>query len=88
VLPRQQGRQGHVRRRRRLDPGVGQVIQKYKLRDKGVKGGGYDLLPKTLELLQADQIDFTIDQQPTSRASTRAAAVPDEDLRDAHRPAE
>jgi simple sugar transport system substrate-binding protein len=43
---------------------VGQVIQKYKLRDKGVKGGGYDTLPKTLELLQADQLDFTIDQQP------------------------
>ena len=43
---------------------VGQVIQKYKLRDKGMKGGGYDTLPKTLELLQADQLDFTIDQQP------------------------
>ena len=43
---------------------VAQVIEKYKLRDKGVKGGGYDTLPKTLELLQADQLDFTIDQQP------------------------
>jgi simple sugar transport system substrate-binding protein len=43
---------------------TGQVIQKYKLRDKGVKGGGYDTLPKTLELLKADQLDFTIDQQP------------------------
>ena len=43
---------------------VAQVIQKYKLRDQGVKGGGYDTLPKTLELLQDDQIDFTIDQQP------------------------
>jgi simple sugar transport system substrate-binding protein len=43
---------------------VGQVIEKYKLRDKGMKGGGYDTLPKTLELLQADQLDFTIDQQP------------------------
>jgi simple sugar transport system substrate-binding protein len=43
---------------------VGQVIEKYKLRDQGVKGGGYDTLPKTLELLQADQLDFTIDQQP------------------------
>jgi simple sugar transport system substrate-binding protein len=42
---------------------VGQVIQKYKLRDEGVKGGGYDTLPKTLELLQADQLDFSIDQQ-------------------------
>jgi simple sugar transport system substrate-binding protein len=43
---------------------VGQVVQKYKLRDKGVKAGGYDTLPKTLELLQADHLDFTIDQQP------------------------
>jgi simple sugar transport system substrate-binding protein len=42
---------------------VGQVMEKYKLRDKGVKAGGYDTLPKTLELLQADQLDFTIDQQ-------------------------
>jgi simple sugar transport system substrate-binding protein len=43
---------------------VAQVIQKYKLRDEGVSGGGYDLLQPTMELLQADQIDFTIDQQP------------------------
>ena len=42
---------------------VGQVIEKYKLRDKGVKGGGFDTLEKTLELLKADQLDFTIDQQ-------------------------
>jgi simple sugar transport system substrate-binding protein len=42
---------------------VGQVVQKYKLRDKGVKAGGYDTLEKTLELLKADQLDFTIDQQ-------------------------
>jgi simple sugar transport system substrate-binding protein len=42
---------------------VAQTIQKYKAREKGMKGGGYDLLPKTLELLKADQIDFTIDQQ-------------------------
>jgi simple sugar transport system substrate-binding protein len=44
--------------------GVAQVIKKYKLRDKGVKGGGYDLLEPTIQLLQAGQIDFTIDQQP------------------------
>jgi simple sugar transport system substrate-binding protein len=43
---------------------VGQVIEKYKLREQDVKGGGYDTLPKTLELLEADQLDFTIDQQP------------------------
>jgi simple sugar transport system substrate-binding protein len=44
--------------------GVAQVIQKYKLRDQGVKGGGYDLLDPTMKLLEAGQIDFTIDQQP------------------------
>ena len=44
--------------------GVAQVIEKYGLREQGVKGGGYDLLPKTVELLEQDQIDFTIDQQP------------------------
>jgi simple sugar transport system substrate-binding protein len=43
---------------------VAQVIKKYNLRDQGVKGGGYDLLEPTIELLAADQIDFTIDQQP------------------------
>ena len=42
---------------------VGQVMEKYKLRDQDVKAGGYDTLPKTLELLKADQLDFTIDQQ-------------------------
>ena len=44
--------------------GLAQTIQKQKLRDKGVKGGGYDLTPVTQKLLAADQIDFTIDQQP------------------------
>jgi simple sugar transport system substrate-binding protein len=44
--------------------GLAQTIQKHSLRDKGVKGGGYDLTPITQKLLAADQIDFTIDQQP------------------------
>src|SRR5919198_39959 len=44
--------------------GVAQVIKKYNLRGKGVKGGGYDLLPTITKLLAAGQIDFTIDQQP------------------------
>jgi simple sugar transport system substrate-binding protein len=43
--------------------GVGQVIQKYKLQGK-VKGGGYDLLPGTLKLIQNGSLQFTIDQQP------------------------
>jgi simple sugar transport system substrate-binding protein len=44
--------------------GVAQTIQKNNLRNKGVKGGGYDLLPAIQQLLAAGQIDFTIDQQP------------------------
>jgi simple sugar transport system substrate-binding protein len=44
--------------------GLAQVIQKHNLRNKGVKGGGYDLTPSTQKLLADDQIDFTIDQQP------------------------
>ncbi len=42
---------------------VGQVIQKYKLQGK-VRGGGYDLLPGTLRLIQSGALQFTIDQQP------------------------
>jgi simple sugar transport system substrate-binding protein len=44
--------------------GLAQTIQKQKLRGKDVKGGGYDLTPVTQKLLAADEIDFTIDQQP------------------------
>jgi simple sugar transport system substrate-binding protein len=43
--------------------GVGQVIQKHSLQGK-VKGGGYDLLPGTLDLINKGFLDFTIDQQP------------------------
>jgi simple sugar transport system substrate-binding protein len=43
---------------------LAQTIQKHNLRSKGVKGGGYDLTPITQKLVAADQIDFTIDQQP------------------------
>jgi len=43
---------------------IAQVMQKHNLRSKGIKGGGYDLTPVTQKLLAADEIDFTIDQQP------------------------
>jgi simple sugar transport system substrate-binding protein len=43
---------------------VGQTVAKYQLRKKGVKAGGYDLTPTTLKLISANQLDFTIDQQP------------------------
>ncbi|MGH7156340.1 MAG: sugar ABC transporter substrate-binding protein [Acetobacteraceae bacterium] len=43
--------------------GVGEVMQQFNLPTKGVHAGGYDLLPKTLELIQGGFLDFTIDQQ-------------------------
>src|SRR4051812_47507456 len=41
--------------------GVGQVIQKHSAK---IPGGGYDLLPTTLNLIQSGHLRFTIDQQP------------------------
>ena len=43
---------------------IAQVIRKNNLRSKGVKGGGFDLTPITETLMQAGDLDFTIDQQP------------------------
>ena len=43
--------------------GVGQVMKKYSLQGK-VHGGGYDLLPTTLQLIKEGVLDFTIDQLP------------------------
>lgn len=44
--------------------GTGQVMEKFGLHEKGVKGGGYDLLPKTLQLINDGVLDFTINQEP------------------------
>jgi simple sugar transport system substrate-binding protein len=44
--------------------GVSQIMEKYNLASKGVHAGGYDLLPKTLQEINAGNLDFTIDQQP------------------------
>ena len=44
--------------------GVAQTMQKYNLPAKGIHGGGYDLLPTTLKLIDKGFLDFTIDQQP------------------------
>jgi len=41
--------------------GVGQVIQKHSAK---IPGGGYDLLPTTLDLIKSGHLKFTIDQQP------------------------
>jgi simple sugar transport system substrate-binding protein len=43
--------------------GVGEVMQEFKLASKGVHAGGYDLLPRTLQLINSGDLDFTIDQQ-------------------------
>ncbi|HEY8454573.1 MAG TPA: sugar ABC transporter substrate-binding protein [Actinopolymorphaceae bacterium] len=43
---------------------VGKVMAKYKLKDKGVAAGGFDLVPGTLEAIKNGDLDFTIDQQP------------------------
>ncbi|HUC18119.1 MAG TPA: sugar ABC transporter substrate-binding protein [Acetobacteraceae bacterium] len=42
---------------------IGTVIQQYNLTSKGVHGGGYDLLPKSLQYVHDGQLDFVIDQQ-------------------------
>jgi simple sugar transport system substrate-binding protein len=44
--------------------GIAQTMQKRGLHAKGVRAGGYDLLPITLDLIKKGHLDFTIDQQP------------------------
>lgn len=44
--------------------GVGEVMRAHGLHAKGVRGGGYDLLPTTLQAIHDHHLDFTIDQQP------------------------
>jgi simple sugar transport system substrate-binding protein len=44
---------------------VGQVVQKYSMRDKSLKvAGGFDLVPETLNAIDGGSLDYTIDQQP------------------------
>ncbi|HEX3862734.1 MAG TPA: sugar ABC transporter substrate-binding protein [Stellaceae bacterium] len=43
---------------------TGQIMRQYDLGKKGVHGGGYDLLPKSLESVRDGFLDFVIDQQP------------------------
>jgi simple sugar transport system substrate-binding protein len=44
---------------------LGPVVQKYKMRDKGLKvAGGFDLVPETLNAIKGGSLDYTIDQQP------------------------
>ena len=44
--------------------GIAECMAQYSLASKGVHGGGFDLLPRTLQLIQQGAMDFTIDQQP------------------------
>ncbi|HEY7207238.1 MAG TPA: sugar ABC transporter substrate-binding protein [Gaiellaceae bacterium] len=44
--------------------GVADVMRKHGLHRRGVRAGGYDLLPRTLQAIAHGRLDFTIDQQP------------------------
>ncbi|TAL96744.1 MAG: sugar ABC transporter substrate-binding protein [Paraburkholderia sp.] len=44
--------------------GVAEVMKESGLPAKGVHGGGFDLLPRTVDLIHDGFLDFTIDQQP------------------------
>ena len=44
--------------------GISEVMRQNKLAAKGMHGGGFDLLPRTLTNIQHGDLDFTIDQQP------------------------
>ena len=39
-------------------------MRKHALQARGVRAGGYDLLPGTLRAIADGHLDFTIDQQP------------------------
>ena len=44
--------------------GIADVMSAHGLHAKGVRAGGYDLLPATLQAIHEKSLDFTIDQQP------------------------
>ena len=44
--------------------GVARVMRAYRLHERGVRAGGYDLLPTTLQAIHERELDFAIDQQP------------------------
>lgn len=43
---------------------IGEVMKEFNLAAKGVHGGGFDLVPRTLEAIDEGILSFTIDQQP------------------------
>jgi simple sugar transport system substrate-binding protein len=44
--------------------GVAAVMREHGLHARGVRAGGYDLLPETLRAISDGDLDFSIDQQP------------------------
>ena len=44
--------------------GVATVMREHGLHARGVRAGGYDLLPETLQAINDRNLDFAIDQQP------------------------
>ncbi len=44
--------------------GVAAVMRDHGLHARGVRAGGYDLLPETLRAISEGDVDFAIDQQP------------------------
>jgi len=44
--------------------GVAEVMREHRLHARGVRAGGYDLLPVTLRAIHERDLDFSIDQQP------------------------
>jgi simple sugar transport system substrate-binding protein len=44
--------------------GIAEVMRVHRLHARGVRAGGYDLLPYTLQAIHDRDLDFTIDQQP------------------------
>ena len=44
--------------------GVAAVMREHGLHARGVRAGGYDLLPETLQAIADRHLDFAIDQQP------------------------
>ena len=44
--------------------GIAETMSQYGLAARGVHGGGFDVLPRTLTLLRQGALDFAIDQQP------------------------
>lgn len=44
--------------------GVAKTMAKHHLHKKGVRAGGFDMLPGTLQGIHSGDLDFTIDQQP------------------------